>query len=91
MALSQLVSLCEIMIFSVDSGTVCVYCQKCDYEINSSTPFSPFQHKIDKVIHNSFTILAHHCAFSFSGLCHALSTHVFSIVDIMRNEVKNEE
>ena len=29
-------------------------CQKCYYEINSSAPFSPFQNKIDKVIHNYF-------------------------------------
>ena len=28
-------------------------CQKCDYEINSCAPFSLFQNKIDKVIHNS--------------------------------------
>ena len=47
MAPSQLVSLCEIMIFSYWLS------QKCDCEINSSTPFSPFQNKIDKVIHNS--------------------------------------
>ena len=24
----------------------------CDYELNSSAPFSPFQNEIDKVIHN---------------------------------------